>query len=119
MKKHVKTTKNPDAPKTMNVKKHAAKPWMLEYKIKAGTDLTQWGMKDKNYTTWYQNVWYKYMSVEHALQQLNKDCRHFEDAPDWRIKDRELRLFNTSTNELVYLTFTGKELIVTLNTAKA
>lgn len=116
MKKHVKTTKDPDGPKTMNVRKPASKPWMREYMINEGEDLNQWGYKGKTYNTWYEEIWSKYMSVEHALQQMNKDTRNFPDKPDWRIKGKQFRLVNKNTDEYVYLEFTGKELVAKSNT---
>lgn len=119
MKKHVKTTKDPEAPKTLNVRKRAAKLWIKEYKINAGEDLTCWGYKGKNYNTWYQEIFSKYMSVEHALQQINKDTRNYPDKPDWRIKGKTFRLVNLDTDECVYLEFNGKELIVSLNTKES
>jgi hypothetical protein len=110
MKKAVKTTKDPLRERTGNKKKPSPKPWVREYQIIKGTDLNQWGFKGKEYDTWYPDYWYKYMSVEHALQQMNKDCRNFQDAPDWRIRGKEFRVINTDTDQIVYLQFNGKEM---------
>lgn len=109
MKKHVKTTKDPLKEKNMSKRTPSPKPWVLEHMITESADMTRWGFKGKEKGVWYPENYSKYMSLEHALQQINKDSRNFPDTPDWRWRDREFRLVNKDTDEIVYLQFNGKE----------
>lgn len=111
MKSYARGTKDPEREKTFNKKKRVAKPWRLEFKVVNGQEMNEYSWR--KYTgpekVWITDSWEKFISVEHALRELNKITRTYygdQKRPikfHWRFAGKELRLVNKETEEIVDL----------------
>lgn len=105
MKPHLNVTKDRNRSVVKASKKRQDKPWVLEEKAVDGTD--------------WKKVWFHdYISVEHALQQMNKLNRSVYTASGnipvniYMKKGFDRRLVNVSTKEIVELTIDNNNDII-------
>lgn len=111
MKQHKNTTKDPLRDRPGNKKERINKPWIFSYKVIDVAYLKLWH-KEK-IDEWYdQEYLWKYSSVEHALQQLNKEMRSYWFVSKNKHAGKEIRLLNKDTGEVVPLEVKNNEVIV-------
>lgn len=110
MKQHINSTKDKTKGKIISKKKHLHKPWIFSYKIIDVAYLPRWYKREIN--TWYEEPFSKYLSVGHALQQLNKNIRSYWIFSKNKYAGQEIRLINQDTNEVVELEVKNNEVII-------
>lgn len=107
-----------EKPLSTTKKKRALKPWILEYMIIDESVLLKnsWFHNAKPLNVWIKDPWLKFLSLEHALKELNKIARTdagIRQEPvntHWRYAGKKFRLLNQDTDEIIDLTITEKEI---------
>jgi len=93
--------------------KKIAKPWVMQFKWHS-----EEAFRKNSWFTSYNPDWIthydKYLDTEHALQMLNRDLRSFSwMTQQWR--DRDSRLFNKITGEILPLEVQDKKVRIIWN----
>ena len=98
---------SPEVPRTKGRLKKAPKPWELERKFNSKEEYLktfEGQYRPNNYVDgWIENHHYKFMSPEHAIQQLSKQHRSWYN----RLQGSSWRIINKETGEVLYLKSTN------------
>ncbi len=109
MKPHQNQTKDPFKEKPGSKRKRVDKPWRFSYKI-VDDSYISWRKEPMN--EWIDQWYSGYSSVEHALQQLNKEMRSYFFIFKNRHMCKEIRLINKETGEIILLEVKDNEVII-------
>jgi hypothetical protein len=88
--------------------KKIERPWVMQYKWFSREAFNKNYPWMKKYDPEWQTGYDKYTDTEHALQMLNKEYRSYSwVSQQWN--DRESRLYNKTTGEILPLEVQGTE----------
>lgn len=98
-------------------KKNVPRPWIPQRKWNSKEEYLKSFMgsmrpglweEDNLESAWIKEYYSKYISLDHALQQMGKSRREWRD----RLIGSQWRLFNTETKEIVYLELRDKMVVL-------
>ena len=110
MKPHVNSTKDIFREKKGNVGYNRQKKvWKMSYKT-IDESCRTWRKEKLN--EWYDDEYYNYISIDHAIEQLNKRLRSYSFFLKNMLKGKEIKLINKETRETVPLGIVENEIVI-------
>jgi hypothetical protein len=110
MKAHKKSTKDLLRERKGNSGKNRQKKvWKFSYKVTDEKYISSW--KKEKLNEWYDDIYSSFISVDHAIKQLNKQLRSYSFYMEYKLKGKEARLINKETGEIVLIEIINGEII--------